>query len=173
MKKIALLLSIFISYMTNSYGSAPAPEEALLPDTVKEEIAKENEMTVKSIHAFPKGTLKWGDSYISAIVFEDSIKNCSIYIFANDSLSPLFNGAPCEFKGGGEINFSRASAAPDILYRVKLFLPNRGAMVDNLIAFYFDSEKKTYCESQSLASWYETGNKTMKPDLSDGKCTAE
>jgi hypothetical protein len=175
MKKVALALLVLASYMTSSYGSPniPAPKEALLPDSAKERIAKENEMTLQDVHVLPKGTLAWGDNYISAVIFEDSIKNCSIYVVAQKALFPLFNGAPCEFKGAPEIKFSRDATKPDILYGVKLFLPNRGAMVDEVIAFYFDDEKQLYCESQSLASWYQTENKELKPDLSDGRCTAE
>lgn len=146
------------------------PEVTTLPVAIEKIISKENEVDVKDVHQFPEGTFKWERGYISAISFEDSIKNCSVYVFNDESLSLLFSGAPCEFSSGPQIDSSRKTSMPDILYRVKIFLPNRGAMVDEVLAFYFDSERKTYCESRFLGDWYEAGNRNVKPDISDGKC---
>ena len=174
MKKTSLVLLALAAYMCSSCASSSSVNsESVLPEILLERIATENELKVQDVHVFPKGTLKIDDSYISAIVFEDSIKNCTIYVSAQDTLSALFNGAPCEFKGAPELKFSRATGQPDVLYSIKLFSPNQGAMADEVVAFYFDAGKKSYCESQSLSSWYQTGNKSIKPDLSDGKCTAE
>ncbi|MHC8405074.1 hypothetical protein [Pseudomonas sp. TMB3-21] len=174
MKKISLALLALAAYMCSSCASTSwVDSESVLPETLLERIATENELKVQDVYVFPEGTLKIDDSYITAIIFEDSINNCTIYVSAQDTLSALFNGAPCEFRGAPELKFLRSTERPDVLYRVKLFSPNQGAMADEVIVFYFDVEKNSYCESQSLSSWYQTGNKTIKPDLTDGKCSAE
>ncbi|MGE8147133.1 hypothetical protein ACQKP7_18340 [Pseudomonas frederiksbergensis] len=175
MKKTVLGFLILAAYMTSSCASSNGKGaiESELPNALVEKIASENELKVQDVHVFPQGTLKLQSGYISAIVFEDSIKNCTIYVSAENSLNALFNGAPCEFKGAPELKISRNTEKPDILYSIKLFSPSQGAMADEIVAFYFDTAKKSYCESQSLSSWYQTGNKDMKPDLSDGRCTAE
>lgn len=174
MKNTSLALLALAAYMCSSCASSSfVGSESVLPEALLERIATENELKLQDVHVFPKGTLKINDSYISGIVFEDSIKNCTIYVSAQDTLSALFNGAPCEFKGAPELKFLRGTEQPDVLYRIKLFSPNQGAMADEVIAFYFDTENKSYCESKSLSSWYQTGNKSIKPDLSDRKCTAE
>ncbi|WP_143492584.1 hypothetical protein [Pseudomonas chlororaphis] len=172
MRSIFSIFFLFVSYAGFSWGGADlrTPEVTPLPVAIEQIIAKENEVDVKDVHQFPEGTFKWESGYISAISFEDSIKNCSVYVFNNELLSLLFSGAPCEFSSGPQVDSSRKTSMPDILYRVKVFLPNRGAMVDEVLAFYFDGERKTYCESSFLGDWYEAGNRNIKPDISDGKC---
>jgi len=174
MKKTSLALLALATYMCSSCASSSlVSPESVLPEMQLQQIATENELRVQDVHVFPKGTVKIDSSYISAIIFEDTIKNCAIYVGAEGALSALFNGAPCEFKGAPELNFSRGKKQPDVLYSIKLFSPSQGAMADEVVAFYFDSEKNSYCESQSLSNWYQTGNKNMEPDLSDGRCKAE
>jgi len=172
MKNMLLIFLMFFSCEGFSWGgtSLKYPEITSLPVAIEKSIAKENEVDVKDVHQLPGGTFEWEGGYISAIVFEDSIKNCSIYVFNKESLSLLFNGAPCEFSSSPEIDSSRKTSMPNILYRVKNFLPNHGVMVEEVVAFYFDTEKKTYCESRSLGGWYEAGNRKIEPDISDGKC---
>ncbi|AZD89296.1 hypothetical protein C4K14_6517 [Pseudomonas chlororaphis subsp. aureofaciens] len=171
-KNMLLIFLMFFSCVGLSWGGAGLqyPEITSLPFAIEKTIAKENEVDVKDAHQLPEGTFKWEGGYISAISFEDSIKNCVVYVFNNESLSLLFSSAPCEFSSGPQIDSSRKTSMPDILYRVKIFLPNRGAMVDEVLAFYFDGERKTYCESRFLGDWYETGNRKIEPDVSDGKC---
>lgn len=174
MKKTSLALLALAAYMSSSCASSSlVSPESVLPDKHVQQIAIENESRVRDVHVFPKGTVKIDSSYISAIIFGDNIKNCTIYVGAEDALSALFNGAPCEFKGAPELSFSRGKKQPDVLYSIKLFSPSQGAMADEVVAFYFDSDKNSYCESQSLSSWYQTANKNMDPDLSDGRCKAE
>ncbi|MGE7958764.1 hypothetical protein ACQKQA_19625 [Pseudomonas sp. NPDC089530] len=172
MKNMFSFFFIFFSSVGFSWGDSGLwfPEVSPLPGDIEKLIAKENEVDVKDVHQFPGGTLKWEGGYVSAVVFNDSIKNCAIYVSNSGSLSLLFSGAPCEFFGSPKVNTFRRASMPDILYKVKLFLPNRGAMVDEVLAFYFDDERRTYCESQLLGDWYETGNRSIEPNISDGKC---
>ncbi|WDG81378.1 hypothetical protein PUP68_00295 [Pseudomonas chlororaphis] len=172
MKSIFSILFIFFSFVGFSWGDSGLwfPEISHLPVTIEKIIAKENEVDLKDVHQFPNGTLKWEGGYISAIAFDGSTKSCAVYISNSGSLSLLFSGASCEFSGSPKVEILRKASMPDVLYKVKLFLPNRGAMVDEILAFYFDDERKTYCESQLLGDWYETGNRSIEPNISDGKC---
>ncbi|WDG91882.1 hypothetical protein PUP49_00275 [Pseudomonas chlororaphis] len=172
MNNIFSILFIFFSSVGFSWGDSGlwAPEVSPLPVTIEKIIAKENEVDLKDINQFPNGTLKWEGGYISAVVFDGSTKNCAIYVSNGRSLSLLFSGTPCEFSGSPKIDTLRKASMPDVLYKVKLFLPSRGTMVDEVLAFYFDEERKTYCESQLLGDWYETGNRSIEPNVSDGKC---
>ncbi|WP_148050951.1 hypothetical protein [Pseudomonas fluorescens] len=175
MKEFLLAVFIFGSCVSNSLASSEgeALELVQIPGDLRSEIAKENEIKTDDVHPYAMGTLSWASGYISAVTFEDSIENCSIYVSNGSALSNLFSGAPCEFVGTPRIESSRKVNFPDVLYDVRLFSPTSGAMVDEVIALFFDLEKHTYCVSQSLGSWYQVGNKLIPADLSDGRCFSE
>lgn len=161
-------------YVSSSYGSpGNIIEHGLLPDTLKEKIALENEIKVQDVHAFDTGTLSWSGGYVTALVFDDTVKNCFIYVANQEGLHNLFSGAPCEFAGSPQLENLRHTEYPDILYRIRLFSPTVGAMADEVVALFFSKDNKTYCTSQSLAIWYQVGNKEISPDLSDSRCLAE
>jgi hypothetical protein len=103
-------------------------------------------------------------------VFEDKIKNCSVFIYSEDDLYGAYDGVPCEFIGTAEIDWSRGAVVPDIYYRVNVFSLRLGANVNDLVAFYYDSDAKRFCESKSLATWLTNGNKNIRPNLNDGIC---
>ncbi|MNI92408.1 hypothetical protein D3C73_1501990 [compost metagenome] len=64
----------------------------------------------------------------------------------------------------------RNGPLPDVVFDLEVFLPNRGAMVNHAVAFYYDVQKDAFCESQLLADWYQSGNRNLIPDLQDGRC---
>ncbi|MFJ2364908.1 hypothetical protein ACIPIN_14645 [Pseudomonas sp. NPDC087697] len=134
-------------------------------------IASENQMLPVDIHALPDGSLSWKGGFIGAVVFEDTIKNCAIYTFERGLLNPVFADAPCEFKGPPKLMRDRGVLVPDVVYELSVFWPNRDAMVDHLVALYYDAEKDGFCESRSLADWYQSGNRNLSPNLQDGQCT--
>ncbi|MDR9865926.1 MULTISPECIES: hypothetical protein [Pseudomonas] len=175
MKEFLLAVFIFSTCVANSLASSAGQSLELvqMPSDLRAGIAKENEMKDVDVHSYAMGTLSWGGGFISAVTFEDSIKNCSIYVSNGRVLSNLFSGAPCEFVGKPRVESSRKVTSPDVLYNIRLFSPTSGAMADEVIALFFDLEKHTYCVSQSLGSWYQVGNKEIPADLSDGRCFSE
>ncbi|MBC3205969.1 hypothetical protein HU755_04170 [Pseudomonas sp. SWRI111] len=175
MKKSLLAVFIVGTCVASSQASSAGQslEFVQIPSDLRVEIAKENEMKVDDVHSYAMGTLSWGGGFISAVTFEDSVKNCSIYVSNGKVLSSLFSGAPCEFVGKPRVESSRKVTSPDVLYDIRLFSPTSGAMADDVIALFYDLEKQTYCVSQSLGSWYQVGNKEIPADLSDGRCFSE
>jgi hypothetical protein len=168
---IAFLVSYIFSTVAAFGGSVDdTPEAVMLPEVVRLKIAKENEMQLKDVHFLSGGTVGFNGAYVSAVIFEDKIKNCSIFIYSNDEVYGAYDGAPCEFEGTAEIDGSRKSVVPDVYYKVNVFSLNLGVGVNDLVAFYFDSGKRKFCESKSLATWRANGKKDIQPDLSDGVC---
>ncbi|UVM50273.1 hypothetical protein LOY38_28795 [Pseudomonas sp. B21-015] len=168
---IAFLVSYIFSTVAAFGGSVgDIPEAIMLPEVVWLQIAKENEMQLKDVHFLSGGTVGFNGVYVSAVIFEDKIKNCSIFTYSNDEVYGAYDGAPCEFEGAAEIDGSRKSAVPDVYYKVNVFSLDLGTGVNDLVAFYFDSGKRKFCESKSLATWRANGKKDIQPDLTDGVC---
>lgn len=109
---------------------------------------------------------------MAAVVIEDPNGICAIYRYQVGQLDLPFDGVPCKFLGPPSLMSDRKTAMPDVVFAVELFVPNRGGMANHKVAFYYDAEKNAYCESQSLASWYLSGNRALAPDLQDGQCVA-
>lgn len=174
MKKVTILFVLYIFGTVSAFGDGgeSSPEVVSLPEVARLKISTENQMQLKDVHFLPGGTVGFNGAYISAVVFEGKIKNCSIFIYSSDGLYGAYDGAPCEFKGAAEIDGSRGVVVPDIYYRVNVFSLRLGASVNDLVAFYYDSGEKKFCESRSLATWRMNGKKDIRPDLSDGVCGA-
>lgn len=174
MKKAVILFVLYILNTVIAFGGGGggSPEVVNLPEVARLKISTENEMQLEDVHFLPGGTVGFNDAYVSAVVFKDKIKNCSIFIYSGDDLYGAYDGAPCEFIGAAEIDWSRGAVVPDIYYRVKVFSLRLGANVNDLVAFYYDSGAKRFCESRSLATWRTNGKKDIRPDLSDGVCGA-
>jgi hypothetical protein len=136
-------------------------------------IESANHMSAQELRLIPNGSVSWKGSFIGAAAFEDSIGNCSIYTYQGGVLGDVFSNAPCKFKGPPKLKSDRKTALPDVVYELEVYVPNRGAMAGHIVALYFDSEKNAFCASDSLARWYESGNRNMKPDLQDGTCEGE
>jgi hypothetical protein len=175
MKKV--YLRFFIVSLTCASGSAYSSEQekyqSALPASMLNQIAGDNGMSAKDVHVVSGSTVKINDIYISAVVFVDSTKNCTVYVFDSGKANPLFNGAPCEFKGQPKVSYVRNGNYPDFIYKIKIFAPSLGAMTDSAVAIYYDKVKSMYCQSQALSDWYFGGNKKINPDLSDGRCKGE
>ncbi|UZE11875.1 hypothetical protein [Pseudomonas sp. B21-053] len=165
---IFLLLSFATGCCANANENILlAPE---LPKVMLGAISERNATSVDKVKIESGGALKWGSEYLVSISIKGEQKSCSVYKYTGNILFSLFNGVPCEFKGPADVNESRNTSMPDILYKIKLYLPNRGAMTDEMIALYFDEQKATYCLSGSLSDWYQNSDKKYPPDLSDGQC---
>ncbi|BBP73726.1 hypothetical protein PHLH6_57300 [Pseudomonas sp. Seg1] len=172
MKKIGTLIFSYIFYSALVYGAAgvSSPNLVDLPEEIRLKISAENEVQLKEIHTLPDGTVGFNGAYVSAIIFDDSITNCSIFIYSNGSLYGAYGGAPCEFIGAAEIDLSGGLDGPDVYYKVNVFSPSLGASVNDLVAFYYDSSKKSFCESRLLSTWKFNGKINARPKLSDGIC---
>ncbi|POA49663.1 hypothetical protein C1893_04095 [Pseudomonas sp. MPR-ANC1] len=143
-----------------------------MPNNMIAAIVKESEMPADSFHSIADGVLNWSGGTIAAVVIEDPNGICAIYRYQGGQLDLPFDGVPCKFQGPPSLMSDRKTAMPDVVFAVELFVPNRGGMANHKVAFYYDSEKNAYCESQSLASWYLSGNRALAPDLQDGQCLA-
>ena len=146
------------------------PEVVVPPKALQLKISTENEVKLKDMFFLPSGTVGFNGAYVSAIIFDESIKNCSIFIFSNGGLYGAYGGAPCEFVGAAEIDFSGGPEGPDVYYKVNVFSPGLGASVNDLVAFYYDFSKKSFCESRLLSTWKFNGKINVRPKLSDGIC---
>jgi|SRR5471030_2052609 len=170
MKNIVIFVLLNFTIGCYAYASEKILLTPELPKVVLGSISERNATSVDKVKIESGGALKWGGEYLVSISIKGEEKSCSVYKYASSTLFSLFNGVPCEFKGAAEINESRNTSMPDILYKIKLYLPNRGAMTDEMIALYFDEQKATYCLSSSLSDWYQNSDKKYPPDLSDEQC---
>lgn len=171
MKAVALY-SFISSLFAMAAHAAPIRLEAeqSLPVAVTAAIASENEMRITDVHPKPFGVLSRKGDFIGAVVFEDSIPNCAIYTYQSGLLDSAFAGAPCKFQGPPKLMADRNGPLPDVVFDLEVFLPNRGAMANHAVAFYYDVQKDAFCESQLLAEWYQSGNRDLFPDIQDGRC---
>lgn len=144
--------------------------EPTLPPAMIAAIEEENHMSAHELRLIPKGSVSWEGSVIGAMAFEDSIGNCSIFTYQGGVLGEMFLNAPCKFKGPPKLKSDRKTALPDVVFALEVYLPNRGAMVNHIVALYFDTEKNAFCSSDSLAEWYLSDGKNMAPDLQDRRC---
>lgn len=170
MRTFVLSLLMMIFALPVSAAPTELSIEHTLPAAVIDAIAAESQMFPKDVHPLPGGAISWSGGVLGAVAFEDSISNCAIYIYKGGQLDASFTGAPCTFQGPVALLDGRKSVVPDVVYKIELYLPNRGAMVSERVAFYYDAEKNTFCESQELASWYLNGANNRIPDLQDGQC---
>jgi hypothetical protein len=171
MKAVALYSFIFPLFGMSAYAAPTLLKaEQTLPVAVTAAIAAENEIRTTDVHPVPLGALSWKGGVIGGVVFEDSIPNCAIYSYQSGLLNSVFAGAPCTFRGPPKMMDDRKELLPDVVFELEVFLPNRGAKVNHAVAFYYDAQKDAFCESQSLADWYQSGNRNLSPDLQDGRC---
>ncbi|UZE11871.1 tetratricopeptide repeat protein [Pseudomonas sp. B21-053] len=144
--------------------------EPKLPPAMIAAIEEENHMSAQELRLIPNGSVSWKGSVVGAAAYEDSIGNCSIYTYQGGVLGNVFSNAPCKFTGPPKLKSDRKAALPDVVYELEVYLPNRGAMVNHIVALYFDAEKNAFCSSSSLADWYLSKGKNSTPDLQDGTC---
>jgi hypothetical protein len=171
MKAVALYSLIFPLFVMSAHAAPTLLNvEQSLPVAVTAAIAAENEMRAEDVHPIPFGALSWKGGVMGAVVFEDSIPNCAIYTYQSGLLDSAFAGAPCKFTGPPKFMADRNGPLPDVVFDLEVFLPNRGAMATHTVAFYYDVQKEAFCESQLLADWYQSGNRSLIPDLQDGRC---
>lgn len=174
LKVLAVFLPATVpAYVYAAFPSLAERHIAQLPPSIVSRIASDSGMKVDDIRVYPGGNVAVGDVYVSAISFADSTASCSIYVLANGTAQSLFNGAPCTFNSRINSSYARGTEYPDLIFKIKLFLPSQGAMADEVVALYYDRNMRTYCESQSLSEWYQGGSKGITPNLADGRCVAE
>lgn len=174
MKKIVTLIFVCILCSALAYGAVgvSSPKLVDLPEEVRLKISAENEVQLEDVNLLPGGTVGFNGAYVSAVVFDDSIKNCSIFVYSNGGLYGAYGGAPCEFIGAAEIDLSDGLEVPDVYYKVNVFSSGLGASVNDLVAFYYDASTKSFCESRLLSTWRFNGKINIRPKLSDGICGA-
>jgi hypothetical protein len=143
-----------------------------MPTAMVAALTKEDQMPAESFRAIADGVVSWSGGTMAAVVIEDPNGICAIYRYQDGRLDLPFDGVPCKFLGPPTLMSDRKTALPDVVFAVELFVPNLGAMVNHKVAFYYDAEKNAYCESQSLAGWYQFGNRALAPNLRDGQCVA-
>ncbi|WP_139834943.1 hypothetical protein [Pseudomonas sp. B35(2017)] len=174
MKRMATLFFVYVIGIALAYGGSrvSGPELVDLPEKIQLKISADNEVELKDVHSLPGGTVGFDDAYVSAVVFEDGIKNCSIFIYSSGGLYGAYDGAPCEFVSAAEIDRDGAGAVPDVYYKVNVFSLSLGAVVSDVVAFYYDAGTRKFCESKLLAAWKINGKKGIRPKLVDGICGA-
>lgn len=171
--KVVYLLFMALTW-TLSANAAPVGSSTghTMPTNMIAAIVKESEMPADSFHSIADGVVNWSGGTIAAVVIEDPNSICAIYRYQGGQLDLPFDGVPCKFQGPPTLVSDRKTVLPDVVFAVEVFVPNLGAMVNHKVAFYYDAEKNAYCESQSLAGWYQFGNPALAPDPRDGECVA-
>ena len=171
-KVVSLLFLALPWALSASAAPAGVSTSQAMPAAMVAALTKESEMPFDSFHSIAGGVVNWSGGTITAVVIEDPNSICAIYRYQEGQLDRPFDGVPCKFLGPPSLMSDRKTAMPDVVFAVELFVPNRGGMANHKVAFYYDAEKNAYCESQSLASWYLSGNRALAPDLQDGQCVA-
>lgn len=171
--KVVPLLFLALTWaLSASAAPAGVSTSHTMPTAMVAALTKENQMPAESFRAIADGVVSWSGGTIAAVVIEDPHGICAIYRYQDGRLDLPFDGVPCKFLGPPTLMSDRKTALPDVVFAVELFVPNRGGMAKHKVAFYYDAERNAYCESQSLASWYLSGNRALAPDLQDGQCVA-
>lgn len=169
-KVVSLLFLALTWALSASAAPAGVSTSQAMPAAMIAALTKENQMPTESFRSITDGVVSWSGGTMAAVVIEDPNGICAIYRYQEGHLDLPFDGVPCKFQGPPRLMSDRKTALPDVVFAVELFVPNRGGMANHKVAFYYDSEKNAYCESQSLASWYLSGNRALAPDLQDGQC---
>lgn len=171
-KVVSLLFLTLTWALPASAEPAGVSTSQAMPAAMVAALTKEHQMPAESFRSITDGVVSWSGGAIAAVVIEDPNGICAIYRYQEGQLDLPFDGVPCKFLGPPSLMSDRKTAMPDVVFAVELFVPNRGGMANHKVAFYYDAEKNAYCESQSLASWYLSGNRALAPDLQDGQCVA-
>lgn len=172
MKVVSLLFLTLTWALPASAEPAGVSTSQAMPAAMVAALTKENQMPAESFRSITDGVVSWSGGTMAAVVIEDPNGICAIYRYQEGQLDLPFDGVPCKFLGPPSLMSDRKTDIPDVVFAVELFVPNRGGMANHKVAFYYDAEKNAYCESQSLASWYLSGNRALAPDLQDGQCVA-
>lgn len=171
-KVVSLLFLTLTWALPASAEPAGVSTSQAMPAAMVAALTKEHQMPAESFRSITDGVVSWSGGTMAAVVIEDPNGICAIYRYQEGQLDLPFEGVPCRFLGPPSLMSDRKTAMPDVVFAVELFVPNRGGMANHKVAFYYDAEKNAYCESQSLASWYLSGNRALAPDLQDGQCVA-
>ena len=171
-KVVSLLFLTLTWALPASAEPAGVSTSQAMPAAMVAALTKEHQMPAESFRSITDGVVSWSGGTMAAVVIEDPNGICAIYRYQEGQLDLPFDGVPCKFLGPPSLMSDRKTAMPDVVFAVELFVPNRGGMANHKVAFYYDAEKNAYCESQSLASWYLSGNRALAPDLQDGQCVA-
>ena len=172
MKVVSLLFLTLTWALPASAEPAGVSTSQAMPAAMVAALTKEHQMPAESFRSITDGVVSWSGGTIAAVVIEDPNGICAIYRYQEGQVDLPFDGVPCKFLGPPSLMSDRKTAMPDVVFAVELFVPNRGGMANHKVAFYYDAEKNAYCESQSLASWYLSGNRALAPDLQEGQCVA-
>lgn len=170
MRFIIFFALIYTFSLPATAASSNLKVERSLPPAMVAAIEGQNHMSAQELRLIPNGSVSWKGSVVGAAAYEDSIGNCSIYTYQGGVLGNVFSNARCKFTGPPKLKSDRKAALPDVVYELEVYLPNRGAMVNHIVALYFDAEKNAFCSSSSLADWYLSKGKNRTPDLQDGTC---
>jgi hypothetical protein len=141
-----------------------------LPPEILDLISTTEKINSEKIHILSKSIFTWKQGYIFGVEIDDKPKICLIYTFVNNKLEAPFSYAPCDFYGPPATNLRQGETNPDLIYKTNIVSPIHGVGVNHLVAFAFDENKETYCESKSLALWYQSGNQKKPAHLNDFIC---
>jgi len=164
-----LFFSTLASGACAKYDTTVQAKEELPPE-ILDLISTTEEINREKIHILSKSIFTWRQGYIFGVEIDDKPKSCFIYTFISNKLEAPFSYAPCEFYGLPDINLRQGETNPDLIYKPNIVSPLHGVGVNHLVAFAFDVNKETYCESKSLALWYQSGNQNIPVHLNDMIC---
>lgn len=175
MKNILILILIFSTLTSGACAKTDAPTQPKkeLPPKLIELISITENVAKEKIRILPESIFSWEQGYIFGVSMDDNPKSCYIYTFIKNELNVPFSYAPCEFYGPPETHHRHGETNPDLIYKTSIASPHHSVSVQNLVAFAFDKNKKNYCESKSLALWYQSGNRNIPVQLSDMICPGQ
>ncbi|WP_295514471.1 hypothetical protein [uncultured Pseudomonas sp.] len=146
-------------------------EKKAFPYEIINKIAAYENIPNNEISSLKDGVLNWGRSnYLGALT--NKLQNeCRIYIYSEEKgLAPLAMYPDCKFIGKVNISNARNKKMPDIIFKMLLSSGNTPDPVEHYVVAVFDDQKEEYCESQSIAAWYQIGILSNTPENFDMAC---
>lgn len=172
-RKILFLMITIISTIVSKTHGAQSIETKAFPDEAIRKITSYKKLSSGEIFSLESGIVHWGaSSYLGALT-NKAQNECRIYGF-NEArgIAPLALYPDCKFIGNAELINARKKEMPDIVFKMLLSSGKVPGPVEYYIVAVFDEQKKEYCESQSIAAWYQIGILVNAREADDLECPA-
>ncbi len=170
----ALLLTIapLFAFASNAQ-EAKQIEKKAFPAEIINRITTYESISKDEISSLEDGVIRWGDSnYIGALI-NKSQNECRIYTYSREGdIAALSLYPDCKFIDGVKLSHARKKEMPDIIFKMSLSSGNISGPVEHYVVAVFDDQKGKYCESQSIAAWYQIGILSNIPETFDISCPA-
>jgi len=171
--KILFLTTAFLLTLPSNAQEAKKTDKKAFPNEAINRITSYEKLSNSEITSLKDGVIRWGNSNYLGALTNKAQDECRIYSYNEEKgIAPLAMYPDCKFIDVAKISNARKRGMPDIIFKMLLSSGNIPGPVEHYVVAVFDDQKNEYCESQSLAAWYQVGILSNIPETFDVTCPA-